>query len=222
MKSVIALMLVFQCAANGVPKPVGGSKCEAEPRGRITAFVRGESSSSVVFTAGVERHIQRTDGPAHRYVLREASGVTRELSVSSTEPVPGLEVGKEYRFRVDYKPGWPGASGLVISDGAGLLYAALTDQEVGRNVLTDGVPGFSITLRTAECRRSRPHSSCFDSMINLPVEVRSSGDAVVLYHGESQQLGDYVVSVLTAQDVIYNKSCKDAGVSRISLTIYRR
>lgn len=222
MKSVIALMLVVQCAADGAPDTGGGPKCDAEPRGRITAFVRGESSSSVMFTARVERHVPRTDGPAHRYVLREASGVTRELSVSSTEPVPGLEVGKEYRFRVDYKPGWPGASGLLISDGAGLLYAALTDQEVGRDVLADGVPGFSITLRAAECRSSRPHNSCFDSMINLPVEVRSSGDAVVLYHGESKPLGDYLVTVLTAQDVVYNKACKDAGVPRISLTIHRR
>ncbi len=222
MKSVIVLMLVVQCAAGGTPEPVAGSKCDSEPRGRITAFVRGETSSSVVFTAAVERQIPRTDGPAHRYVLREASGVTRELSVIATEPVPGLEVGKEYRFRVDYKPGWPGASGLLVSDNAGLLYAALTDQEVGRDVLTEGVPGFSIALRAAECRSSRPHNSCFDSMINLPVEVRSSGDAVVLYHGESKQLGDYVVSVLTAQDVIYNKSCKDAGVPRISLTIHRR
>lgn len=217
-------ILLLGCGApliepDGAAAAVRANRCEAQPAKTFRAFIEGAQSPTET-DATVIGHVVLDSPARHRYLLRDASGAESRLTVMGDQPVPGIEEGKSYSFRVDYVGGSPTASGIIVRDQDGILFAALTDGRIGSHVLKEGIPDFEVAMKPPECA-GRAHGSCLESAVNLPVEIRSGASAAILYHGESAILGRYTVSVLTAQKVKYSRHCKDAGVSGISFTIAR-
>ena len=156
----------------------------------------------------------------YRYVIRDASGAERRLTYRAPGgPLP-LREGASYEFQVDYVGGAPAASGLLIRDGAGLLFAGASDQRLGSHVLKEGVPPFTLALLPPACS-SRRRDTCFDAITNVPLQVRSESVSVELHNGESARLGSYRVTCLTAQAVAYSGRCADAGLPAVSYIILR-
>lgn len=224
LKIFAAAVLMLGCGApvinpQGATAAVSSNRCEAQPAGTFNAFMEGSESSAALDATVIG--VTLLEGTArHRYLLRDGSGAVRNLTVMGAHTLPRIEEGKPYTVRVDYVGGSPAASGMIVRDKNGLLFAALTDTGIASHVLKEGVPDFEIAMKPPECP-GRSHGSCLESAVNLPVEFRSAGSAVTLYHGGSAILGGYTVSVLTAQSVKYSKRCQDGGMSGISFTIVR-
>lgn len=191
-----------------------GNRCSTEPEGRVNAFFLGdESSRDVVATLSA---IVPLETGGVRYDLQDGS----RLTWLASEPIAPLKVGGTYRFVVDYAPGSPDASGILIFDGGQLLFAALTDRTPFLRVLKRGIPGFSVALEEGTCG-SRGRTKCHSALVNLPLSIAHRGTRVVLHHGERAKLGAFEVRVLTAQKVTYAPRCADAGLPGVSFVIRR-
>lgn len=160
------------------------------------------------------------DPDVYHYVVRDTTGAERHLTYRAPGgPLP-LREGSSYEFQVDYVGGAPPASGLLIRDGAGLLFAGASDQQLGSHVLKEGVPGFTLALLPPACS-SRRSETCFDAITNVPLQVRAGDGAAELHNGESSRLGPFRVTCLTAQAVAYSGRCADAGLPAVSYVIVR-
>jgi hypothetical protein len=156
----------------------------------------------------------------YRYVIRDATGGERRLVYRAPGgPLP-LDEGRSYEFQVDYVGGAPAASGLLVRDAAGLVFAGASDQRLGSHVLKDGISPFTLAVLPPSCS-SRRSDTCFDAITNVPLQVRTEGASVELHNGESARLGPYRVTCLTAQAVAYSSRCADAGLPAVSYVIAR-
>jgi hypothetical protein len=209
---VAVLVLIFAAGCASAESP-----CANEPEGRIVAFFAGGEPSRDVVATVVD--VASSEG-VHRYRLR-AGEPDLILTYRAPEPIPGVTAGGSYRFQVDYSMGSPDASGIIVSHEDRLIFAAVSDQKMGQHVLAEGIPGFEIEALPPACP-SRGRTDCHESLINVPMRVRHAGSSVTLHHGEASPLGDFVVRVLTAQEVTYASRCADAGLTGISLSISRR
>jgi hypothetical protein len=199
----------------------GRPDCEAEPRGHLVAFLEQDAPPLSARFAGTVASF--TPGPApdtYRYVIRDAAGAERRLAYRAPGgPLPVKE-GGAYEFQVDYVGGAPAASGLLVRDARGLVFAGATDQRLGDHVLKEGVPDFALELRPAACP-SRPAGTCHESITNRPLRVTHGGRPADLLQGQSVRQGAYRVTCLTAQSVVYRSGCADAGLPAVSYLIAR-
>ena len=192
-----------------------GNHCANPPAGSVNAFFAGGEASRDL-TASVSALTALSQGRGFRYGLSDGS----TLTWMAKEPIPGLETGRGYRFVVDYAPGNPDASGVLLFDGDRLLFAALTDQRPFQRVLKGGVPGFAIAAGDAACG-SRARTKCHEALVNLPLSFEHAGKSAVLHQGEHGRVGEFEIEVLTAQKVTYSPRCADAGLPGVSFVIHR-
>jgi catechol 2,3-dioxygenase-like lactoylglutathione lyase family enzyme len=218
----VLLFVVFSAARCRAEQ---GGGCRAAPRGAFRAFLEetGELAPPVVsvrFRAAVAAVRPEDDLGLRRLVLREADGHERRLAFALPSGALPVREGETYEFQVDVVAGAPGASGVVISDGEGLLFAAASDQRPGLRVLQAGLPGCEIELLPARCPE-RGREPCIASARNAPLRAARAGRAVTLLHGERAELDGYRVDVLAAQELRYDPACADAGTVALSYAITR-
>jgi hypothetical protein len=211
----IAPLLGFAIAVTLASCAATGDRCSNAPVGNVNAFFAGgEPSRDVAATVATMAPLAELEG--FRYEMTDGS----RLTWIAKEPIPALEIGRTYRFVVDYSPGSPDASGILIFDGERLLFAALTDQRPFQHVLREGVPRFTISTGDPACR-SRGRTKCHEALVNLPLTIDHAGERKVLYQGERLRMGEFEIHALTAQKVTYASRCADAGLAGVSFTIQR-
>jgi hypothetical protein len=217
--SMIVLLSGAECH-----RGVASGGCAAEPVGSFHVFLDTVELmppvSSVRFTAMVLEKLDPDDLGLGRVRLADTAGVQRTLAYALPGGELPLEVRARYDFQVDHAAGSPTASGLIVGDSRGLLFAAASDQQVGARVLKDGLPGFEIDIAAGGCA-SRAGDRCYESVRNQRLRVRRAGETVELYHGSDSTLGGYRVSALTAQAVRYREGCADAGLIAVSYAVAR-
>jgi hypothetical protein len=215
---MLASVLLLGCA-EGVDGD--GRGCEAEARGQMVAFLEQDAPPLSARFSGTVVSVAPGSGPdAYRYVIRDAAGAERRLAYRAPDgPLPVKE-GAAYEFQVDYVGGAPAASGLLIRDRTGLVFAGATDQGLGAHVLKDGLPGLTLELRPPACP-GRAAGTCFESITNRPLRVTHEGRPADLLQGQSVRLGPYRVTCLAAQSVVYRSGCADAGRPGVSYLIAR-
>jgi hypothetical protein len=215
----IALALALTTAACGSDSATGPA-CKAEPTGSILAFFQtpGEGGSRSVRATVLET--RNLDGGVLQVMLRDSSGVADSLRFRAPDISLPLEPGETYDIQVDFYGGFPSASGVLVRDARGLLFAAATDQAIGGHVLKNGVTGFSLEIVDSGCR-PRQRGQCWRSITNTILRVVHEGETRDLFHGDSATLGSFRVTCLTAQDVVYTDECADAGLVGISYAIAR-
>ncbi len=225
------LLLVLAMACRPVPgsgQPAGAvtgddspARCRAESLGSVRAFLEVGAPATSTFDATLVAASTPGDGGLWKLSLREESGARHILTLLTPVGAPRLEAGARYRFRVDYSPGYPPASGLLIWRDAELVYATAGDPSSGRGVLGEGVPGFEITQLPSRCANRGP-TDCFEVLRSAPLRVTHAGATVTLMQGESGDLGPYRVTCLTAEEITYSPRCADAGRVTLSYVIERR
>jgi hypothetical protein len=189
--------------------------CSNPPAGNVTAFFAGgDASRDVVATVAAITPLAELGG--FRYDMRNGA----RLTWIAKEPIAALQVGRTVRIVVDYSPGSPDASGILIFDGERLLFAALSDQNPFQHVLEGGISGFAIATQETRCA-SRARTRCHTSLVNLRLSIEHAGERKVLVQGESARLGEFAVDALVAQKVIYNPRCADAGLPGVCFVIRR-
>jgi hypothetical protein len=213
-----ALSLLLTGSARS-PKPFSGD-CSADPAQPLAVFLEGDALSPVRFDGTVTaRDTAGADGFTI-LVIRDRQGNEHRIHLRAPGGGPTLHAGAAYSFLIETAPGFPTASGLVVQDSAGIVFAGASDQSPGGHVLKDGLPGLTLVLEDAPCR-SRGHSECYDALYNRRLRAIMDGRTLVLFHPHSGFLGNYRLTCLTAQRVIYNKRCADAGQTAVSWTLER-
>ena len=185
----------------------------------MNAFFAGEQPSRELTATVVAIH-PLPDLGGFAYELRDQGGTTSRLTWIAPAAMSGVDAGSTYRFVVDYAPGFPDASGIVVFDGTTLVFAALSDERLFQRVLRRGIPGFELALGEPGCD-SRGATNCHESMTNLPLVVEHGGARDTLHHGEMISIGGYDVQALAVQRIVYSSRCADAGLPAVSLVIAR-
>ena len=211
--------------AVSAPTCGGDSACTTPPVGAITAYTlspttRFEAQGTVVSLSppredGLQELVLRDAASGGLDTLRYGIYGHPELLV----PIP-LAPGAQCRVRLEQVGGFPAASGLLIQDDAGVLLAAVTDRGPGDLVLTEGIPGFALSLESANCP-SRPVNPCLTYLRNLKLRVGRAEASVELFHGEEAALEGYRILCLTAQEAGYTDDCNDAAQVGFSCVILR-
>jgi hypothetical protein len=207
--------------AGAALRAVAAQPCTAEPLAPFDCAQEGGQAVGTLHFSGVVTGTEGTDefGRLH-FEVKEPSGAVHRLAFQAAgQPVP-VEVGSSYEFELDRVGGMPTASGLIVRDQQGLVFAGASDQDIGSHVLEAGVPGFGLELLASSCP-SRGEGDCFDAVFNRPLQVSFGGGTVTLHQGESAQLGGYEVRCLIAQQVKYRASCADFALYAVSYTIGR-
>lgn len=216
MVGPLSLVAFLACGPASGPGGASGEgdassrRCAAESQGSVRAFLEAGAPASSSFEAVLTAKPAARDGGRWVLALREASGATHTLTLMSPLGPPRVEAGVRYRFRVDYSPGYPPASGLLIWKEGALVYAAAGDPSAERQGLVEGVPGFTIERLPSRCPNRGP-TDCFDVLRNAPLRVTHDGATVTLLQGESAELGGYRVTCLAAEEITYSARCADAG-----------
>jgi hypothetical protein len=221
---LVAATCGWGCNEPASPRRLGTSAvdpCLAEPLAPFDCALEGGMSGISIRFSGRVTGIEPADefGRVH-VVVREASGTDRRLTIQA--PVQALPVanGGTYDFEIDRVGGMPTATGLIVRDDAGLVFAAASDQGIGDHVLAKGVPGITLALAASDCP-SRPHDACVESVVNRTLRVSTAGKDAALHNGESATLGGYAVRCLIAQQVKYSNRCSDFALFEVSYTIAR-
>jgi hypothetical protein len=215
LAAALAILPVQGCAPKSGPKD-----CFREPASAMTVYVDSRSPTPSRFRGTVtEIDTAAADGFVV-VTVRDSLLVERKIHVSAAGSSLPLRKGPAYDFQIESVGGFPSASGLIVRDSTGILYAGASDQTVGGHVLKDGVPGFALTLESAGCP-SRPHDDCYDGLYNLRLSVTHAGQTIRLMHPETGRVDAYAITCLVAQRVDYNGKCADAGLQGVSWTIER-
>ncbi len=212
--ALMAGLFVFSGETCGSPE----KGCDTEPAGYVNVFFRtGPSMEPRSVTAA----IVSIDEAEHTIALRDSSGAADTLYLDVPGHALPLRTGRTYTFEVEYAPGFPSLSGIMVSDPAGLLLAGVTDRESSPRIFKSGIPGFSVSLRDSDCP-DRNADPCYDSIRNATLAVMRGSETVVLKNSEAARLGDFDITCLAAQRVDYSSSCADAGLPSYSFILIRR
>jgi hypothetical protein len=217
--ALFSFAFLFACADAGSHDGLTSlSPCLREPDPAARTFIVGQQ----IGTERIEGVLAEIEDLPHLggldYRFETAEGA-KTLRWMSAEPL-FLTTGRTYELRVDYFPGAPDASGLVILEEGNLVFASLNDQRPGQRALKEGIPGFTFEVLPSECP-SREPTQCHESLKNAAVRVGHCGESVQLYQGQTGLLCDAEVRILVAQEVEYSRACADAGLPGISLTVKR-
>jgi hypothetical protein len=201
--------------------------CTAEPIGAITAHLLTPTPATHLDVEGPVISLSPVDANGlQELVIRDAStgglDTLRYGVWGHPDRVVSLPVtpGRTCRVVLDHVGGFPEASGILIQDEQGVLFAAASDRGPGELTLTGGVPGFGIALEPTDCV-SRSADECFTYIRNMRLRVTRAEASVALIHGEEASLAGYRVVCLTAQEAEYTNACADAGVVNLSYVIAR-
>lgn len=224
-RAAVCVSLILLAGGAGCPRAATPDGCDAEPSGSFRVFLDSAELMPPVYTvrfsAAVLEQLEADDLGLRRLRLTpDADGVERTLAYELPGGSLPVRVGEHYDFQVDQAAGFPSASGILIRDARGLLFAAASDQRVGARVLSRGVPGFEVDVVEGGCE-SRRSDRCYESVRNERLRVRHAGESVELYHGREAMLGEYRVLSLTAQVVRYREDCADAGLVAVSYALVR-
>jgi hypothetical protein len=218
---IVGSALLVACAASLDTDGKDARDCRAEPLGQMTAFLEEDAAPFTVRLTGTV--VATSAGPAkdaYRYVIRDVGGAERRLAYRAPGgPLPVKE-GSAYDFQVDYVGGAPAASGLLIRDRTGLVFAGATDTRLGSHVLKEGLSDLALALVASGCS-SRQATECYESITNQVLRVTLSGRTADLSNGQSAHLGPYRITCLTAQAVSYRARCADAGLPAVSYLVSR-
>ena len=222
MRKAILGITFLACIASPSCDTVARSRndCDALPAGRVIAFFGSEAKPPSRLHGRVEQIVTIETSKGYAYDVLGEEGARHRLTYRASEPLPGVVEGGEYDFDVEYVGGYPAASAIIVSDSRGVLFVGVTDQAPKQHVLKTGIDGFEVTVVASECP-TRPHSRCYDAIVNQKLRVTRQSKAVLLMNGQSAFLDGYQVRVLTAQKVTYRKGCADAGLDGVSFTIAR-
>jgi hypothetical protein len=202
-------------------KSLAAEPCAAEPLAPFDCAPEGGTSQvSIHFSAQVASIAVPDEFGRRLYVVREASGMEHRLAVQAPDPGLPVVTGQTYEFELERVGGMPAASGLIVRDPEGLVFAGASDQGVGDHVFRDGVPEVALQLLPSRCA-SRAQGDCFDAVFNRALEVSRGGEQVELFQGGRVSLGGYEVRCLIAQQVKYNTRCRDFALVAVSYTIAR-
>src|SRR5258706_4496208 len=203
------------------PRSSAAEPCSAEPLAPFDCAPEGALSETSQRFSGTLTAIEAPDDMGRRFfVVRDPAGAVHRLALQPADLELPLAVGHVYDFEVDRVGGMPPASGLIVRDGDGVVFAGASDQGIGGHVLTGGVPGIGLELLAPTCP-SRAAGECFESVFNRALKVTRGGESVELHQGESAQLGGYEVHCRIAQQVKYSARCADFAVHAVSYTIAR-
>jgi hypothetical protein len=216
---LVGSALVVACAGSADTNGADAG-CAAEPSGQMVAFLEEDSPPPSLRLTGTVVSFSTTAPDAYRYVIRDSSGAERRLAYRAPGgPLP-VRQGSTYDFQVDYVGGAPAASGLLVRDPSGLVFAGATDTRLGSHVLKDGLPDLAIELIPSGCA-SRRSDRCYETITNQRLRATHSGRSVELMHGQSERVAAYRISALTAQAVTYRQGCADAGLPAVSYLVSR-
>lgn len=191
--------------------------CTAEPLVAFDASLDVPMSETTLEFEGVLESSDPADEFGRVSYRFTSSGGPRRLVVrGATLP---LRDGASYAVRVERVGGSPPASGLLVRDANGLVFAAASDQTIGGLVLAGGVPGFALRLENSTCA-SRGAGECFRAAVNRPLRVQHGDASATLHHGDVARLGAFDVRCLIAQQVEYG-GCPDFALHAVSFTIAR-
>jgi len=228
----LAGILSLGCA-DGHPGAAGGSvaggiDCSAAPGKPVTVFVEGATEADPRLRSfhGVVFATAAAPGTVPRYSFTEPDGTVRRLAFFDPDGGLPIVAGRAYDLTVEMVMGEPSPGAILLSDADGLVLAAASDTGLGKHVLADGPPGFTLRLDDGDCHgrdrgKDRDGNPCFAERVNLILEVAHEGTTVRLGHGRKARLGAYEVSCHAAERVKYSPRCADAGVLTVSWTIRR-
>lgn len=202
-------------------RPSAAEPCSAEPQAPFDCAVEGAPSDPSLHVTGQVTAIEAPDDMGRRHIaVSERTGTVYRLAVQPSDLELPLETGHTYDFELDRVGGMPPASGLIVRDADGIVFAGASDQGIGMHVLTGGVPGVGLELLAPTCP-SRGAGECYDAVFNRALKLTLGGETVELHQGESVQLGGYVVHCRIAQQVKYSARCADFAMHAVSYTIAR-
>jgi VCBS repeat-containing protein len=194
--------------------------CGDEPMGIVTAWVEGDYTGKAVRFSGTVESLTPGNGKLDSITIAADDGSKRVIRFQAPGTGIPVEAGGRYGFEVQHAGEFPTVSSIVVTDEKGLVFAGVSDWDVGANLVKDGVIGIRLRKAPAECE-DRPHADCYDTMKNAILVASYGEKSVRLFHGESGELDGYRVTCLTCQDVVYNSSCADAGLITVSYMIVR-
>jgi hypothetical protein len=196
------------------------SDCTTEAIGTVFAAVEGDSRVGVISFTGIVESVTPRGDRYHDRIVVIADGKRYTVLFSAPDKQLPVVVSKEYTFEIHHQGGFPSANSIVLSDGDGMIFTAVTDWSLGANVLRDGPSGFKLSSGPGDCN-SRTVNSCYESIIHTQLSVYIDGANVTLLHGESGRISGYLVRCLTCQEIVYTATCADAGLSGVSYFIER-
>jgi hypothetical protein len=215
LTAAFALLPIQTCAPRA-----GSQDCLREPAPALAVWVESGPPTPPKFRGTMADMDTTATGESVVITVRDSLLVERKIHVSAAGSELPLRKGRAYEFQIETVGGFPTASGMIVRDSTGIVFAGASDQTLGSHVLKEGVPGFTMTLISTECP-SRPHDDCYDGLYNLRLVVTHAGRTVRLMHPDSGRLDDYLITCRLAQRVVYNSKCADAGLPGVSWTMDR-
>jgi hypothetical protein len=207
-------------ASPATPRPLGD--CAAQPGPLVAVHSEGAGGPAVSEFRGVVVEAGGADDLGFRHVvLRDRDGVVHRFAIALP---PGqrlpLTPGLAATFRLEERPGTPGAAALVVTDAHGLRFAAVRDQAPGASVAKGGVAGLTPAFEPSGCP-ALPHDPCLASLENVALRVRAGARSVRLLTGAKARVGAWNVRCQAAQRARYAKGCADVVVVGLSWTATR-
>jgi len=202
-------------------RSVAADRCTAQPLAPFDCAEIGGTFQTSLRFSGTVAAIEAPDEFGRWHIgVREPSGAEHRLAYQAPDQPPPVETGHAYDFEIDRAGGMPPASGLIVRDAEGLVFAGASDQGIGDHVLAGGIPGVGLRLLPPACA-SRGAGDCFEAAFNQALEVSRADERVELVQGERVTLGGYDVRCLIAQQVKYNTRCRDFAMVAVSYTVAR-
>ena len=217
----VVVVFVYGAVAGPAEVVLSARRCKAAPLAAVHVAVAGITGpvSSMRFEGKVVSLSGVDELGNTRIKVQSTNGAEHVLSCRVGGKALPFETGKTYGFQVDYVAGAPALSGLLVRDGEGLLFVAVSDQRPGGRVLKAEF-GFKIELLGTTCP-SRKEDRCYESIRNGLLRLTRGDNSVDLVNGESGTLAGFRAHCLVAQHVIYKKGCADAGLVALSYVIVR-
>jgi hypothetical protein len=212
--------LASAAASPATPRPLGD--CAARPGPLVAVHSEGAGGPDVSEFRGV---VVEAAGPDdlgfRRVVVRDRDGVAHRFAIALPrgQRLP-LALGLAATFRLEERPGTPGAAALVVTDAKGLRFAAVRDQAPGASVAKGGVPGLNFAFEPSGCT-ALPHDPCLASLENVALRVRAGARSALILTGAKARVGAWNVRCQAAQRARYAKGCADVVVVGLSWTATR-
>ena len=194
--------------------------CSSPSQQAISVFF--EETTGPYFES-FEARISALDRPQDsgftRLTLTGSAESSRSLKFRANGIDLPVELGATYTWRIEYVPGFPSESGIMINDSEGLLFAAVGALTSGSGLQQGDIPGFNVEQRDRGCPVSQ--TTCYASYQEMGLHFTAGTEHRLLQPGETGHLGSYSVTCLVSRLVTYTSACADAGVLDLSYVIQR-
>ena len=178
------------------------------------------------FTAVLEELNVFESPPSARYRFRLANQQTLALFVPDLGYLLPMEVGQTYTVEAVVKGGVPGATGIRIFDGSGLLHVAVADFTPNQRVFASGYgttpdgKRLGVRFDNGGCPDIAEDNECLQGLTNRVLVFEIDGVARgVARHGESVTADGWVMHCYKAISVV--PSCPSELQNQLSFFIER-